>query len=510
MAYSDVELQRRHIRRDDAFQDRAMADEFERSRVPTDEDMANWSPDGPPEPSMSLLSLQGRTDDANSQRLQKAFGDRVQYVPAWDRWFIWTGTRWEPDNVARVERMAVRELRKLWKQLEREAADCSSDELRSVAAFVRRSQDGRRAIDALRLLRPFVAVKPDQLDSTPHYFNVENGTIDLRTGEIHAHRQEDHITKLAPVSYDPKAVCPTWRRFISEVFRGDDKVASYVQRVAGYSMTGSVTEHILAFLYGVGSNGKSTFAEMLLYVFGDYGMKAPADLLLARKNDAHPTERADLHGKRLVFAVEADAGRAFAESLLKEMTGGDTIRARRMRENFWEFQPSHTIWLAANHKPVVRGTDDGLWRRMKLVPFEQQWDTDGTKPNLPKADKQLLQKLKAESSGILTWLVEGLRDWRQNGIGTPEAVVAATNEYREDSDLIGQFIDEKCMTGEGNRCTSAGLYTAYSAWCLAGNLKPMTQTAFGREMESRGFARHKSHGNICRLGITVRGTVGDS
>jgi putative DNA primase/helicase len=297
--------------------------------------------------------------------------------------------------------------------------------------------------------------------------------------------------------------------FVSEVF-DDTEVATFVQTVAGYTLTGECQEHLLAFLYGAGSNGQSVFLEALLGVFGDYALKCNAELLLARKHEAHPTERADLHGKRFVAAVECDAGRRFAESLLKELTGGDTIRARRMREDFWEFTPSHTIWLASNYKPVVTGTDDGFWHRIKLIPFLNQWDTDGTRPELPAADKHLLARIRDEGDGILSWLINGLSRWQQDGLTMPQSIASAVKDYRHESDVIGQFIDECCVVSPEHKIRGAELYEAYRKWCERSGIKPFSNTAFGRDLGRRGFEKQQSRG-VWRVGIALHlNTSGNS
>jgi P4 family phage/plasmid primase-like protien len=242
---------------------------------------------------------------------------------------------------------------------------------RAMDAFCKasNSEHGLRAMLALARSEPGIPILPGELDGDPWLLNVLNGTIDLRTGTLRPHDREDRITKLADVRFDSEADCPVWIGFLQEVLPDPD-LREFVRRLVGYRLTGSTQEHVLPFLFGVGANGKSTFLNTIQSLLGiTYAIKAPADLLLAMRNESHPTELADLFGKRLVCCNEAEDGRRLAESLVKELTGGDKIRARRMREDFWEFSPTHKIWLAANHKPSVRGTDHGIWRRIKLIPF---------------------------------------------------------------------------------------------------------------------------------------------
>jgi putative DNA primase/helicase len=323
-----------------------------------------------------------------------------------------------------------------------------------------------------------LAVGPEELDTDPWLFNVENGTVDLRTGEIREHRKEDFITKLAPVAFDPDAACPRWRAFLETTFAGDAELIGYMQRLVGYCLTGATEEHILPFLHGNGANGKSTFCETVLKLMGpDYAMKAAPDLLMARRGEAHPTDRADLFGKRFVACIETEEGRRMAEALVKELTGGDRVRARRMREDFWEFTPTHHVWLAGNHKPTVRGSDHGIWRRIKLIPFDVV---------IPEAeqDKKLPAKLAHELPGILNWAIEGCLDWQRDGMREPQVVRVATAGYSAEMDEVGQFLAEHCEEGPGFLTPAAELYQRFR------EAKPesaINQHGFGARLRQKGF-----------------------
>jgi putative DNA primase/helicase len=243
---------------------------------------------------------------------------------------------------------------------------------------------------------------------------------------------------------------------------------------------------VLPFLYGTGSNGKTTLITTVMSVLGDYGQQAAPDLLLA-KQGAHPTELADLFGARFVASVEVEDGRRFAESLVKQLTGGDKIRARRMREDFWEFDATHKVFLAANHKPVVRGTDHGIWRRIKLIPFTIK---------IPDAqqDKSLPKKLKAELPGILAWAVRGCSDWQREGLGEPEEVTSATEEYRSEMDVLANFIEDRCVEHEDAHAAAAQLWKAWKSWADISGEKIGTQKAFGARLTERGFESFKYSG----------------
>ena len=391
----------------------------------------------------------GRTETANAKRLVERFGDVIRWVGPWDKWLHWDGRRWKIDDMARMQSCGKQIAKGLWKELAAEiaAGKLDKDAITAIYAFAKSSNsaNGVRNMVSLGRSEPGIPIGVDELDTDPWLLNVRNGTLDLRTGTIREHRQADNITKLAPVGFDPLATCPIWDAFLRKIFAEKETLITYMQRLVGYSLTGVAQEHILPFLYGIGANGKSTFAELLLKLFGpDYAMKAAPDLLLAKHNDSHPTERADLFGKRFVACIETEDGRRLAESLVKELTGGDRVRARRMREDFWEFAPTHHVWLAGNYKPTIRGTDHGIWRRVKLIPFDVVISDD-------EQDKHLSSKLAGELSGILNWALAGCLNWQRSGMVEPTEVQMATQEYSHEMDTIGQFIAERCELGEEYR-----------------------------------------------------------
>jgi len=270
----------------------------------------------------------------------------------------------------------------------------------------------------------------------------------------------------------------------------------FVRRLLGYCLTGDVSEQVLPIFHGKGQNGKSTLVNVILDMLGtDYAIKSAADMLLTRYNDAHPTERTDLFGKRFVAAVETDDGRRLAESLVKELTGGDRVRARRMREDFWEFKPTHKVVLACNHKPEVRGTDYAIWRRLRLVPFTVVIPDE-------EKDKQLPQRLQTELPGILAWCVVGCCDWLEHGLCAPQEVQAATANYRQEQDRIGDFLAQCCITGNDCRVRAGGLYSAYKTWAEQAGEHPLSQTRFGKNITERDFERDTSNG-VWYLGLEL-------
>ena len=307
------------------------------------------------------------------------------------------------------------------------------------------------------------------------------------------HRREDYTTKIAPVPYDPAAKAPTWDRFLDSVFPGKPEVIRFLQKAVGYCLTGETREQCLFFLYGTGANGKTTFIRTIQEMLGPYAIQAPADLLVAKYGSEHPTGQADLHGVRMVVCVEMQEGKRLAESLVKQLTGQDKIRARRMRENYWVFSPTHKIWLLANHKPVIRGTDYAIWRRIRLIPFTQTFWPAGSGKE-PAQDPLLLKKLRAERSGIMNWAVEGCLAWQRDGLIPPREVQAATEQYREESDVVQAFLEECCILDPTKWVRAGDLYAAYVKWCRANGEDPANQTAFGLKLAEKRFERKRSGG----------------
>jgi putative DNA primase/helicase len=434
------------------------------------------------------------TDLGNARRLVAAYGHRIRHVPAWKRWYVWDGSRWAHDQTGQVIRYAKTVARRMLVDAESLADDDRRKRPLTAAAKRAESAGGLRSMVELAGTEPGVALATTDLDGHPHLLNTASGVLNLDTLRLTAHDPRLHMTKIAAAGYDPAATCPEFDAFLARV-QPDGDVRDYLARLLGQSMTGRVEEHLLAILYGPGANGKTTLTEAVQTVLGDYAAAAEPGLLIDR-GDVHPTGVADLFGLRLAVTHETDAGRRLAEGTVKRLTGGDTIKARRMREDFWQFTPTHSIVMHTNHRPVVSGTDEGIWRRIRLVPFDVVIPVD-------ERDGKLPEKLAAERDGILAWLVRGLADWRARGLAEPGAVVKATDAYRADSDTLARFIAEKCLTGPHWYCHSSDLFAAWQRWCAAENVEAGTHTAFSTAVEARGFDKHKSHGRQKWTGIAL-------
>ena len=445
----------------------------------TDEEERITPPD---EVSTERLRL---TDVGNGRRMARRHRNEIRHCWPWNKWLSWDRHRWKLDDTGAIAARAKTTVRSIYL----EAAGASDDSERArIAKWAHRSEQRTALAAMVDLARsePGISILPPALDSDPWLLNCMNGTLDLRTGTLRKHSPRDFITKLCPTVYDPEATCPTWIATLVRIFAGDLDLVQFVKRLTGYCITGSTANHILPVLWGVGSNGKSTVIGAIMDMLGpDYAMKAPRNMLMARHGEHHPTEFCDLHGKRFVAAVETAEGQRLDEALVKELTGGDPIRARRMREDHWQFNPTHKLILATNHRPEIRDTTHSTWRRVKLLPFSVV---------IPDAeqDHSLPQKLQAERAGILAWAVEGCLEWQRDGLGEPSAVTTATSEYRSEQDLIGAFLDECCRTGRNERERAATLYKLYRAWSEQHGERAVNQTRFGKALSERGFDREKA------------------
>ncbi len=432
----------------------------------------------------------------SSERLVALHGRDLRHCLTWGKWLAWDGKRWRPDDTGEARRRAKDAVMSMYSEAAGEPDDRRRQELLKLALHSESSQKVR-AVLTLAEVEPEIAVRPEQFDRDPWLLSCDNGTVDLRTGDLRASRREDFITKLAPVTFDPTAVCPEWEKFLDRIMAGNGRLIDYLQRAIGYTLTGTIREHVLHVLYGTGANGKSTLINTLLALLGDYGKRAAPGLLMQKYQESHPTEVADLRGARFVATVEVEEGRRLAEVLTKELTGGDRMKARRMREDFWEFDPTFKFFLAANHKPVIKGTDPAIWRRILLVPFLVTIPTE-------KQDPVLIDKLKAELPGILNWAVRGCLAWQDGGLKPPPEVLAASAEYRSEMDVLAQFLMEHCIIGTAEEEHFQELYEKYVQWAELAGERVESRRAFGGRLTEKGFPAVKRGGSRLRQGLRVR------
>jgi len=418
------------------------------------------------------------TDLANAERLVTRHGEDLRYVPVWAKWLNYDGCRWQLDDTGQVIRWAKASIKSLY--LEAAAAD--DDTSKAIAKHAKASQSASRIAAMIELAKsePGIAITPDELDRDPWAFNTLSGTIDLKTGILRNHRRDDLITKLAPVSYDPAATAPTFMAFLHHTMGAAPEMIAFLARAVGYSLTGVTTERALFIPYGETATGKTTTLETIRALLGDYAMRTPTTTLMVKRGESIPNDIARLKGVRFVSASETEEGQRLAESLVKDLTGGDTISARFMRGEWFDFQPTFKIWVATNHKPIVRGTDSAIWDRLKLIPFEVQ---------TPEAqrDPTLRDKLKTELPGILAWAVQGCLAWQRDGLRTPAKVTEATTAYRDEMDTLAGWMDDCCVLHLRAETKSSHLYESFKAWCEANGERPISNKAFSLRLKERGF-----------------------
>ena len=436
------------------------------------------------------------TELGYARRLIRVYGERLRYVSAWRRWLVWDGQRWAHDTSGQAPRW----MKAIARRLTSDALAIENERDRQAALnLARRGESAAGISGALTLAstEEGIVVSPDDLDADPFLLNCPNGVVHLRTGQLGPHDPGLLLTKMTGAACDRGAAGPEFAKFLDRV-QPDPAMRAYLARLLGHALEGRAVSHVLPIFHGEGGNGKSTLVNAVMATLGDYADAADSGLLTARSFDAHPTGVADLYGLRLAVLHETDAGRHLAEGTVKRLTGGDRLKARRMREDFWSFDPSHTFVMLTNHKPIVTGTDEGIWRRLQLVP----WDVV-----IPAADRdeELPAKLAAEQDAILGWLVDGYRDWRAAGLGEPQQVTSATAAYRAESDALGRFITQRCITGPHFTTRSSELFTAWSQWCTAEGEEPGTQTAFSLALTNRGFDKKSTAaGNVWKgLGIVT-------
>ena len=442
------------------------------------------------------------TDIGNAERLVNIQGEDMRFCQLWKKWIVWNGRYWEIDESNESKNRAIEVAKTIFVEA---ATAPSKEKSREVGGWALVSAS-RGKIDAmLDLAKGYLAIAPKQLDQDPWLLNCRNGTLDLRSCRLQEHRHEDLITKALEIDYNPGAELHCWNALIQRIFGGDQELIKYIQKSCGYTLTGSIKEQIWYLCYGTGQNGKSTFINALLFVLGLYGMTAKFDTFQVQRSEGVRNDLADMKGCRIVAAIEAKQGKRLDETVLKQLTGEDKIRARHLYAEFEEFVPSHKLWLIANHKPTVHETTKAFWRRVRLIPFLV------TIPDT-EVDKDLNKKLECEAEGILAWMVEGCRLWQSEGLKPPLKVIEATEEYRGEMDILAGFLDDVCeLTFDWNdNILSPILFEHYNVWCQTQSkaegeaITPITRKLFGMKLTERGLKREKIGGKIYWQGLKFK------
>ena len=427
------------------------------------------------------IKLYSFDDMGNAERFIDLFGENIRYCYTEKKWYYYDTQKWRVDNHGATERMADKAVLAMAAELMIYAqtdADEGTDMQKAFQKHMKISRSNKSKKAMLTEAQHHVPILPGQMDKYRMVLNTPSGVINLKTSELVEHKPEYYLTKITTVDISSSADCPRWLKFLNDIFAGDKDLILYVQKALGYSLTGSTAEQCAFFLYGTGKNGKSTFLDVVREVFGDYAANIQPETIMVRSNtsSAVNSDIARLKGARLVTSVEPNEGVRINEGLLKQLTGDDTVTARKLYSEEFEFKPEFKLWMATNHKPIIRGTDTGIWRRIHMIPFTVAIPDE-------QVDRNLSHKLKAELTAIFKWMVDGCILWQREGLRMPKAVLDSVKEYRREMDVISSFVGERCI--DGGSVAAKDLYSAYVEWADMNNEYCMSNTKFGIEMAKK-------------------------
>lgn len=424
------------------------------------------------------------SEDALAAAFVAVHGAQFRHVGVWGAWMHWTGTHWQRDETGAASE-AVRQICR--------AAAAGQDH----PSLARRIASARtiRSVLSIAAADPALTARAADWDAQPMLLNTPTGVVDLATGEVRTHDPSLLLTQITGAS--PGENCLLWRQFLDEITAGDRDLQAYLARLAGYCLTGSTQEQVFAFLHGSGANGKSVFLDILATVLGDYAAAAPLESFMASAQDRHPTDLAGLRAARLVLVTETEPARAWAETRIKTVTGGDAIRARFMNRDFFEFRPQFKLIVAGNHRPALANVGEAMRRRLHLVPFAVTIPPE-------RRDPRLAEMLRRERDGILGWMLAGCAEWQRIGLAPPASVLSAAAEYLEGEDLVGQWIADCCVSAAQFGASSAALFRSWSAWAEAGGFVAGSAKALGEALRARGFIATKVGGARGWRGIALR------
>ena len=436
------------------------------------------------------------TDSTNAYRMLVEHGKDIRFNAPWKKWLVWNGRKWELDDGYLIYDKSLKMIRNIYREIlktsdYRDRADIEKHAMQSESIRRRKA-----AVEGASWI-PELNIKTEELDKDPFLLNVQNGTVDLRSGELVRHNQDDLITRIAEAEFDPDADCPMWKQFIREIMNYNTELIHFLQNAAGWSITGDTSEQTMFILFGSGANGKSTFLNTIMNLLGDYSIATPTETFMKKSGDQISNDIARLRGTRFVTTTEAEHGRRISEPLIKQITGNDQMTARFLYGEFFNFTPTFKIFMATNHKPVIKGTDHGIWRRIKLIPFTTRIEEE-------KQDKHLEEKLMREASGILNWLIEGAIRWCREGLKTPNIIINATDEYRAEMDVIGNFIKERCMQGSGMEIKARELFKCYQDWCGDHNEHAVSERFFGLRLKEMGLDQNRNYDGRYWQGIQLK------
>lgn len=430
------------------------------------------------------------TDSGNAMRLRDMYGDKIRYCYTAKNWYVWDGRRWAPNDAGQIKQLADNVIHAMRAEAAKISGGKDADKKRAeLTKFIRKTENHINKEHMLKECQhlsgiPVMAEDLDNEERTAGLINARNGIINLRTGEMLPHDPALMMTKICGTDYDTTHAKPEkFLKFLDDITSGNKEMQAYLKRCVGYTLTGTGSEKCMFILHGMGNNGKSTLSDVLATMLGSYGTNIQADSLLCKGREiggrGATGDIARLKSTRMVTCQEPDEGARIKEGLLKQMTGfTDKITARFLFEREFDFYPRCAIWLSANHKPIIRGTDKGIWNRIRLIPFEV---------DIKDVDKELPQKLRKELPQILAWAVEGAQEWYKHGLQTPDIVANATAEYRSEMDLVASFVDQ-CLEIDYNsneRVLASDMFAAYISWARANNEYEMTSKRFGMELTKK-------------------------
>jgi putative DNA primase/helicase len=446
-------------------------------------------------PALKQGDVRPPTDMGNAERMADRYSEFIRFCPTIG-WFIWDGRRWKRDEAGQIRQIAKNTVR----AIECEATGQSSyrgGDILGDHALKSESRQSLEAMIALAATEHGITVTAENFDADKMVLNALNGTIDLGTGELREHRPDDLITKIVNAPYDPEAKAPLWEAFLNRIFAGDQQIIEFVQSAVGYSLTGETIEQCLFICHGHGANGKSVFLSILGKLVGDYGQVLRSETLMVRKNRGISNDIASLRGARFAAANEINEGERLDEARVKELTGGDRLRARFLYRDEFEFSPTFKLWFAANHKPVIHGGDHAIWRRIRVIPFTV---------TIPEAERDptLFDWLQEELPGILAWAVRGAVSWaRDKKLDVPLEIADAAKVYREEMDPLADFLTACCETAGGTSVNASDLFKTYLRWCEKSGEGIITQTAFGLRLNERGITKKVTNHGRLYLGIQL-------
>lgn len=449
------------------------------------------------EPANPASVLGTLTDTGNGDRFVKRWGSTVRYVPEWRTWLIWDGSRWLNDDVQLIMERA----KTVAREIHHEAASVPDHNVQRVLtrhALTSQKIERLNAMVRLASSVPEAVIRASELDKDNFLLGVKNGVLELRTGRLRDADPEDYLTRQSPVAYDANAECPVFVDFLTAITDGNLEIVEYMQRIMGYCLTGETSEQCLFFFYGSGANGKTTLLNVIKELMGpDYCKQTPAESLMVKaRGGGASNDIARLEGVRVTLSNEIEEGSRLAESLVKSMTGSDPVVARMLYREFNEFVPRFKLIIAGNHQPVIRGDDHGIWRRLHLVPFPVTIPPE-------KRDHKLSEKLRAELPGILNFALKGCVTWQKNGLNPPKLIADAVAEYRSEMDILGQWIEERCILGPEHEVVAATAYMNYKAWASGNGFQALSSNSFGRRLKER-FPKKKKKDGTYYIGITSK------